>query len=172
MALELPASIQGLVGRRLARIFISDQRDRLAFDTYATASTSRTRYAYLVDGTVDRIYNHASMVGRVVSSVESLDPEANGQYKILLRTDGQDGFGLIYLSGALVDIGIITEQGDSVEIILEQDSQSILIREQDESVDGPALTDTDLGRNPPYKASDDGTTYRVEEDDVDYWRWT
>lgn len=168
MALTLPASIQGLVGRRLARLFISDDRTRLVFDTYSDASSAVTRYAYLIGGAVDRIYNHSSMVGRVVTSVEALGPDSNEQYKILIRTDGQDKFGLIYVSGSLTPIGIITEQTPERLVSTEQAVELYFIPEQQDHTDVPTLADTDLGNNPPYKASADGTTYRVEEDDVSY----
>jgi hypothetical protein len=170
MALTLPASIQELVGRRIARISVSwPARDRIIFDTYENSSTQRTRYAYAVGGTVDKFYGLSSMVGYPITSVVGLDQEANGQYKMAIYTEGLNRLGVIYLSNIHLEETRITEEGD-VRILETDEESPCLCRITEESgiIEEVVVADVDVGRNPPYKLGPDGRYWVVEEGDVDY----
>lgn len=170
MALTLPASIQELVGRRIARISVSwPARDRIIFDTYENSSTQRTRYAYSVDGTVDKFYGLSYMVGYPVTSVVGLDQEANGQYKMVIYTEGLNRFGVIYLSNITEIDARITEEGD-LRVLEAEEGDPCLCRILEEAGEilEVVVADVEVGRNPPYKQGPDGRYWVVEEGDVDY----
>lgn len=167
--LTLPASIQDLVGRRLARISISDDRTRIIFDTWQSQGNEVSRYAYtLTTGTVDRFVNYSSMVGYTITAITALGDEANGQQKMAIRTVGQDLFGVIYFSLNEGFEGLTTE--DDSQLVGEEGSAECLcfVAEDSGELIPVTLTDIDLGRDPPYKADPAGKFYIVEEGDVNY----
>lgn len=163
--LTLPESIQELVGRRISRISTSwPDRDVIVFDTVAIATNSRTRYAYSIDGTFDRAYRLSSMVGYIVTAVEGLSPEeSTGQQKLLIRTEGSYGFGILYFSIVTTDDSLLMEDGD--DWVQEEDSDCDCLMLEVGELDGAELVDISVGRNPPYN---DPEQYVVQEDDVNY----
>jgi hypothetical protein len=166
--INLPASLQDLVGRKLKRISIADDRSRIIFDTWESPATQVTRYSYSLTGVIDRFQNYSSMVGYTITAITALDDERNGQQKFSIHTVGQDTFGVIYLSSRDVFEGLTTEDdsqlvGDPGDVeclcFVVEDSGGLI------SVD---IEDIDLGRNPPYMADPAGKYYIVEEGDVNY----
>lgn len=169
MAIALPASLQELVGRRILRISTSFARDRLIFDTNAVSTNQRTRYAYAVTQQVDRIYNLSEMVGYAVLAIETAVPEANGQEKLVIRTSGQEGFGVIYFSSIQDEEGRITEDGQ--QRVLEQtDPEECVCRLTEISglIEEVVLQDITTEKAPPYELDAGSRNYVVEEGDVNY----
>lgn len=168
--LTLPASIQQLVGRRLLRISTSADRDKIIFDTLATASNSRTRYAYsLSRGHVDRLQNISQVLGNKVESVSALDRESTGQEKMQITSD--KGTGVIYFSSIVGSVARITEDGSyrtteqSLPIIF---LQEIRVTEVTGTVYDITLSDLSVDKRPPYELDSSGDNFAVEEGNVDY----
>lgn len=145
-------------------------RDRIIFDVYESRTNQTTRYAYSLDGTVDRFFNLSSMVGYPITEITGLDIEDNGQYKILIRTSGLREFGVIYLSNIIAEEGRITEEGEQRVLEQGEEDTECLCRITEESNSGDVVTiaDVSVGKNPPYKLGPDGNYWIVEEGDVDY----
>lgn len=166
--ITLPASLQDLVGRRLQRISVSDDRSRIIFDTWADSSNETTRYAYSITGVVHRFQNYSSMVGYTITAVTALDDEASGEQKMTIRTVGQDTFGVIYFSLRDDFIGLDTE--DDTQLVGEDEDNGCLclVEESSGGLLEATIADLDVGRNPPYAADSSGRYYIVEEGDVNY----
>lgn len=166
MSLTIPASFQELVGRRLARIFISQDRDTIVFDTFPSNDNRRSRYAYTILGNVDKFYNLSSMVGYTITGIAAAGAEANGQEKLVIYTDGGKGFGVIFFSYIIGDIMRITEDG---AVRITEDS-AIRILDVSGAIYDVELTEVTLGKKPPYARPTPALPdqYIVEEGDVDY----
>lgn len=163
MAFILPASLQELVGRRISRISTSyPLRDVIIFDTSATRENARTRYAYYINGTFDKVINLSTVVGYNVLSIEALDQEATGQYKLLVRTSGSYGFGVLFFS-LINSVGILMEDGASWE--QEEDGDCACILTETDGITDLEFSDLPIDRAPPYSGT---TQYVVQEDDVNY----
>lgn len=166
--ITLPASIQNLVGRRLKRISISDDKTRIIFDTWLSSGETVERYSYTITGVVDRFQNYSSMVGYTITAVTALADEGSGEQKMAIRTVGQDTFGVIYFSRRDVFEGLVTE--DSSQFVGENEDQGCLclVTEESGNLISTTITDIELGNRPPYEADPAGKFYIVEEGDVNY----
>lgn len=141
--MQLPASIQELIGRKVARVFNSSpERDEIVFDSWPSRENRQSRYAYQLNGTVDRYQNLSFLLGYTVLGIEVLDPE-RGMERLAIFTDGPDD------DRSHVCIIHFTPFPEEEEV---------------ELVDNP------IGRAPPYKHSSTTQEYIVQEDDVDYLR--
>lgn len=161
--------MQNLVGRRLKRVSISDNRTRIIFDTWLEAGQLVDRYSYEVTaGLVDRFQNFSSMVGYTITAVTAREDEPSGEQKFTIHTVGQDTFGIIYFSQRDTFVGLITE--DSSQFIGEQEDGGCLclIEEHSGGLIPVTIDDIELGKKPPFVADRAGNFYIVEEGDVNY----
>lgn len=148
------------------RIFTSYDRDVIVFDTESSSVNRRQRYAYTIEGNVDRILNLSSLIGYTVTSIEAGGSEPNGQEKLVIRTTGGHRVGVIFFSYIIGDIIRITDDG-AIRIT---DDLSIRILDISGTINDVELVDISLGKRPPYgrSATDTESQYIVQEDDVNY----
>lgn len=166
--ITLPASMQNLVGRRLKRISVSDNRSRIIFDTWLETGELVDRYAYTIDGVVDRFQNFSSMVGYTITAVTAQADEPSGEQKLSIHTLGQDTFGVIYFSKRDVFVGLVTESSSQFIGEQEEDGCLCLVEEHSGGLIEVTFTDIELGKRPPFVADRAGNFYIVEEGNVNY----
>lgn len=167
--ITFPSSLQELVGRRLKRISISDNRQRIIFDTWPSRTNQTSRYAYSTTNVVDRFQNYSSMVGYTITAVVDAGTEVSGQHKLVIRTNAQDTFGVIYFSAYNFYVGLASEDSEQLlSELSEIDDCLCFVTEESGILSDVVLEALDLGRGPPYRPDSDNNFYIVEEGDVTY----
>lgn len=151
------------------RISVSNNRNRIIFDTLASTTSSRTRYSYsLTRGHVDRFQNISQVLGNKVESISALAPEGDGQQKMQVTSD--KGTGLIYFSSIVGAVARITEDGAYrvTESFISLPLEYVRLTEISGTSYDISLVDLATDTRPPYKLDASNNNYAVEEGDVNY----
>jgi hypothetical protein len=158
----IPSSFEEFEGRHIQRIFNSYDLDQIVFDLERSEEYTQTRYAFEIDGTLERMVNFSNMVGYPVTEVRALGNEADGRAKMAIFTEGGTRVGIIYINPGAEEDSFITEGGD--DLVQEDDSEcDCLMLEQDVASIETELTEISVGKTPPFGSV---VQYIVQEDDV------
>jgi hypothetical protein len=166
---DIPASMQTLVGERILRLGTSTERERFFFDIPAAQRNgNRTRYGYeVVDGRIVRSLNLENLLGRVVLEIFDGGPEGVDERKLVFRTNPtgeEDLYCILFL-----EVGAPTEEAawlleTDVEYELEEDTEFWLLEESGGS-EYLELEDVTIPKNIYPDVNSDDDFYVIQEDD-------
>lgn len=102
--MTLPSEFSEFSGRRLLRVFTSHDRQKIGFEFEQQSTTSRYRYMFAIDGTIDAVESLTSILGHTISSCVGLDPEETTQQnKFVIYSNNGLQWAVFYLTPPLSD---------------------------------------------------------------------
>lgn len=170
--MDIPATMQTLVGERILRFATSHNRERFFFDIpTARRNNNRTRYGYyLPEGRILRSHNISNLLGKVVLDVYDGGPEGADEQKLVFETN-PDGTKIqkiilfLQVTSPTAEAFWLLEEDPEAEWELEESLTDFWELEESQGSEYMEINDTTIPRNIYSNVDSDEKFYTVQEDD-------
>lgn len=174
MSLDLPSSIQELVGHKIKRLGTSYNNRRFFFDIPANRDNlNRARYGYeVVGGTIVGSYNLSPLLGGTVLEVYSTEPATNGYDQIVFRTNPtgtKQELTALYVSQGEGSLVFLVEEEDEEDFVETEDEEFFIILEEQSEGGTSIILDETINRDIFSPTDSDEEFFIIQENDFTYY---